>query len=77
MCGGFVTGPCFVIQGLVTFLFFVIISRRKSELVSLPQLCSCSYKDVDVLCFFIMVPWGGLQCVIVAFYGHTHLIKIT
>ena len=28
---------------------------------------------VSVLCPFLMVPWGCLQCVIVAFPNHTHL----
>ena len=29
---------------------------------------------VSVLCVFLMVPWVGLQFVIVAFSGHTHLM---
>ena len=28
---------------------------------------------VGVLCLFLMVPWVGLQCVNVAFPGHTYL----
>ena len=28
----------------------------------------------SVLCFFLVVPWVGLQCVIVSFSGHTHLL---
>ena len=28
---------------------------------------------VSVLCLFFTVPWAGLQCVIMAFPGHTHL----
>ena len=29
---------------------------------------------VKVLYLFLMVPWVGLQCVILAFPGHTHLL---
>ena len=32
---------------------------------------------VSVLCLFLTVPWVGLQCVIVAFPGHTHLLLET
>ena len=35
-------------------------------------LVACSV-PVCVLYHFIMVPWVGLQCVIVAFAGHTRL----
>ena len=27
---------------------------------------------INVLCLFLMVPWVGLQCVIIAFIGNTH-----
>ena len=30
---------------------------------------------MSVLCFFLVVPYVGLQCVIVAFPGHTHLMS--
>ena len=29
---------------------------------------------INVLCLFLMVPWVGLQCVIVAFPSHIHLL---
>ena len=29
---------------------------------------------VIVLCLFLYGPWAGLQCVIVAFPGHTHIL---
>ena len=32
---------------------------------------------VSVLCLFYMIPWVGLQSVIVAFPGHTHLYFYT
>ena len=64
---GFRNRKLFCNPGLSVLSIFAIISRMKSELVSLLQLCSCFYMDVDVLCFFFVVPWGGLQCAIVAF----------
>ena len=32
--------------------------------------------NVSALWFFLMMPWVGLQCVIVAFPGHTYLLCI-
>ena len=29
---------------------------------------------VSVVCFSLTVPWVGLQCVLVAIPGHTHLL---
>ena len=29
---------------------------------------------VGILCLFLTMPWVGLQCVIVAFPGHTHFL---
>ena len=29
---------------------------------------------ISVLCHYLTVPWVGLQCVIVAFSGHTRLL---
>ena len=37
------------------------------ELVTLLYLCSCCPVAVSSLCLFFMVPWVGLQCLIVAF----------
>ena len=41
---------------------FAIILKRKRKLVT-----------VNVLWFFLTVPWVGLQCVIVVFPDHTYL----
>ena len=49
-----------------------IVLLRKWELVSLQLLCCVVV--VCVLCLFLTVPWAGLQSVIVAFPGHTHLL---
>ena len=53
---------------------FAIDSLRKRELVAilysfLLLLCVC------VLRLFLTAPWVGLQCVIVAFPGHSHLLS--
>ena len=63
-----VFGPCFVMQYLVA-----IISLRTRELDALRKWSSSCCVAVSVLCLFLMVPWVGLQCVIVAFPGHTRL----
>ena len=41
-------------------------------MVALLELSSCWHVAVSVLCLFLTVSWVGLQCVIVAFPGHTH-----
>ena len=35
--------------------------------------CSCCPMAVGDLCLFLMVPWAGLQCVIMAFPDHNYL----
>ena len=52
-------GPCFVIHCFVSFLVL-----RNKELVA-----------VIVLCLYLIVPWVGLQCVIVVFPGHNYLLS--
>ena len=58
-------GPCLVVHYLVSF---AIISLGKRGLVELP-----CHLTISGLCLFLVVPWIGLQCVILAFPGHTHL----
>ena len=45
-------------------------------IVALPLLSSTCHEAVIVLCLFLIVPYVGLQCVIVSFPGHTHLLLI-
>ena len=40
-------------------------------LLKLPSWCLVA---VSVLCLFLTMPWFGLQCVIVIFPGHTHVL---
>ena len=47
---------------------------RKRELVALLKLSFLCLVSVNVLWLFLMVPRVGLQCVIVVFPDHTHLL---
>ena len=53
---------------------FTIILLRKRDLVAFLKLKSCCCVAFGVLCLFLMVLWVGLQCTIVAFPDHTHLL---
>ena len=54
---------------------FAIILKRKRKLVALLLLSyRCIVTTINVLCLFLTVPWAGLQCVIVVFPDHTHLL---
>ena len=53
---------------------FVIILKRKRELVALPLLSYGCLVTVNVLWLFLRVTWVGLQCVIVVFPDNTHLL---
>ena len=53
---------------------FAIILKRKTELVALLLLSNGWLVTVNVLWLFLTVPWVGLQCVIVVFPDHTHLL---
>ena len=69
-----VFGPCFVVQCFNSILFsFAIISLVALYFNRPFDWCPV---NVGVLCLFLAVPWAGLQCVIVSFSGHTHLLFI-
>ena len=53
---------------------FAIILKRKRRLVALLLLSCRCIVTINVLWLFLMVPWVGLQCVIVVFPDHTHLL---
>ena len=68
-------GHCFVIQYIVVCVcvcVYVCVCVREREMVALLKLSSCYPVAVSVLCLFLTVLLVGLQCVIVAFAGHTH-----
>ena len=51
-----------------------IILKRKRKLVALLLLSYRCIDTINVLCFFLTMPWVGLQCVIVVISDHTHLL---
>ena len=53
---------------------FAIILERKRKLVVLLLLFYICIVTINVLWLFLVVPWVGLQCVIVVFPDHTHLV---
>ena len=54
---------------------FAIILKRKRELVALLLLLCKRLFTINVLRLFLTVPWVGMQCVIVVFPDHTHLLS--
>ena len=52
---------------------FAIILKRKRELIALLLMSYGCLVTVNDMWFFLMMPWVGLQCVIVVFPEHTHL----
>ena len=56
---------------------FAIILKSKSKLVALLLLSYRCIDTINVLWLFLTVTWVGLQCVIVAFPDHTHLLLKT
>ena len=61
------------ISGSYSLTIFAIILTSKRELVVLLILSFGCLVTVNILWFFLMVPWVGLQCIIVVFPDHTHL----
>ena len=60
--------PLFCCALLSVISSFAIISFGKRGQVEL--LC---HLTISGLCLFLVVPWVGLQCVILEFPGHTHV----
>ena len=65
--------PSFYYELLCVHSSFPIILKRKRKLVAL-LLLSYRCSVTKMLWLFIAVPWVGLQCVIVVFPDHTHLL---
>ena len=53
---------------------FAINLKRKRKLVALLLLSYRCIVTINVLWLFLMVPWVSLQCVILVFPDHTHLL---
>ena len=68
---------CLVLVFLFRTLYpssFAIILMGKRQFVALLELSSWCLVTVNVVWLFLTVPWVGLQCVIVVFPDHTHLL---
>ena len=57
----------------ITLCPFIVLKRKK-EPVALLLLSYRCLVTVYVLWLFLTVPWVGLQCVIMVFPDHTHLL---
>ena len=53
---------------------FAIVLKRKRKLVALLLLSYRCIVTINVLWLFVTLPLVGLQCVIVVFPDHTHLL---
>ena len=54
---------------------FEIILKKKKLVALLLLSYRCVTNTINLLWLFLTVPWVGLQCVIVVFPGHTHLLS--
>ena len=55
---------------------FAINLKRKRNLVALLLLSYRCVVTITVLWLFLTLPWVGLQCMIVVFPDHTHLLFV-
>ena len=62
-------GPCFVVHYEVSSFATISLEKKENWLIAL--YCHLTF---SVLRLFLAVLWVGLQCVIVAFPSHTHLL---
>ena len=53
---------------------FAVILKRKRKLVAFLLLSYICIVTINILWLFLTVSWVGLQCVIVVFPDHTHLV---
>ena len=67
----------FCYASLCVYSRFAIILKRKRKLTALLFLSYRCIVTINVLWPFVAVPWVGLQCVIVVFSDHTHLLFVT
>ena len=61
---------------LCVYSSFAIILGRNRRLVALLLLSYICFVTMGFLWLFIMVPWVCLQCVIVVFPDHSHLLFV-
>ena len=70
--GGGYGWSVFVVHHLVSIFANILQGKKKSGCFTLIEF-NCHF-NVNVLCLFLVVLWVGVQCVILAFPSHTHLL---
>ena len=63
-----------IVGGGYVFVFVSILILQSSELVALLKLSCRCHANVNVLWLSLMVPWDGIQCLIVVFPDYTRLL---
>ena len=63
----------FVLLSIILCPFFL---KRKRKLIALLLLSNRSIVSINVPSLFLTVSWACLQCVIVVFPDHTHLLFV-
>ena len=66
---------CFVVHYFVSFLALQSSLRGRERADGFAFMSSRCLVTVNVLWLFLKVPWVCLQCLIVVFPDHTHLLK--
>ena len=59
---------------LCVYSIFAIILKRRRKLVALLSLSYRCIVTINILWLFLTVLWVGLQCAIMVFPDHTHLL---
>ena len=59
---------------MLSYSSYAIILKRMRKLDAQLFLSYRCIVTIDALWLFLTVPWVGLQCVIVVFPDHTHLL---
>ena len=74
MCVGVLCLSLFYYALLCVHSSFATVFKRKRKLTALLLLSYRCIFTIRCLWLLLMVPWVGLQCVIVVFPDHTHLL---
>ena len=65
---------CYALLSALSSFIIILLRERDGKLVVLLYMSSLCLVTVSVLWLFLKVPWVGLQCVIVVFPDHTHIL---
>ena len=67
---------CYVLLFCVNSSFAIILKRKRKRVALLLLSYRCIVTK-NVMWLFLTVPWAVLQCVVVVFPDHTHLLFLT